>query len=59
MAAYGSKQETQRGMSVEIDGKRVPLSAEGLERARGENKEVGKKIAGAVRSAVERATGEA
>jgi len=42
-------------MSVEVDGQRVPLTREGIERAQRNTPELGKKIAGAVREAVERA----
>jgi hypothetical protein len=48
---------TQRAMSVEIDGKRVPLTPQGIERAQGEGKEVGKKLTEAVRAAVDNAGG--
>jgi hypothetical protein len=53
MATAGAPQSTQRSMSIVIDGKRVPLSPAGLERA---GEKVGEKIVDAVRTAVERAT---
>ena len=45
----------QTAMSIEVDGQRVPLSREGIERAQSSTPGLGKKIAGAVRGAVDRA----
>jgi hypothetical protein len=42
-------------VSVEVDGQRVPLTREGIERAQRSTPELGEKIAGAVRTAVDRA----
>ena len=50
------KGATERTMSIEVDGQRVPLTTEGIERAQRNTPELGKKIAGAVREAVDRAT---
>jgi hypothetical protein len=57
MATTGP-QSTQRSMSIEIDGKRVPLSPEGLERAQSSTEGVGKKLVEAVRTAVDGAAAE-
>jgi hypothetical protein len=45
----------QASMSIEIDGRRVPLTPASIERAQGEKGEVGKKLVEAVRAAVEHA----
>ncbi len=45
----------QTAMSIEVDGQRVMLTREGIERAQRDTPELGKKIAGAVRAAVNRA----
>jgi hypothetical protein len=44
--------------SIEVDGQRVPLSPEGIERAQREGVQVGKGLADAVRAAVEHADGK-
>lgn len=54
--AASAPQKTSQGMSIEVDGQRVPLSAAGLERALSERREVGKKLTEAVREAVERSS---
>jgi hypothetical protein len=56
MAGVGVEQAKKTGASIEVDGQRVPLGAEGLERAQGEKGEVGRKLVEAVREAVGRAT---
>lgn len=43
--------------SIEVDGKRVPLSREGIERAQRDGAQVGTGLAEAVRAAVEHADG--
>jgi hypothetical protein len=43
--------------SIEINGQRVPLTPEGIERAQREHGNVGEKIADAVRTAVETSDG--
>jgi hypothetical protein len=43
--------------SIEVDGKRVPLTPEGIERAQRDGGEVGKKMLEAVRAAVEDTNG--
>jgi hypothetical protein len=45
----------QKTLSIEVDGQRVPLNREGIERAQRNTPELGRKIAGAVREAVDRA----
>ena len=43
-------------MHVEVDGRRVPLTRAGIENASRDTPQLGEKIAGAVRAAVDRAT---
>lgn len=56
MATAAGPQQSERAMSISIDGQRVPLSPEGLERAQNDKGEVGKKLVEAVRAEVDRAT---
>jgi hypothetical protein len=51
--AAGTSESTTRAMSVEVDGRRVPLTAEGLERAQRSTDQLGKKLVEAVRRAVD------
>jgi hypothetical protein len=52
---YAEAGQTKRSMSIEIDGQRVPLTPEGIERAQAEHGNVGEKLVESVRQAVERA----
>jgi hypothetical protein len=45
----------EKCLSIEIDGQRVPLGPESIERALDNNQDLGKKIVDAVRAAYDRA----
>jgi hypothetical protein len=55
-AAVGAGQSTSKAASIVVDGKRVPLTRDGIERAQAQHGNVGEKLAEGVRQAVERAT---
>jgi hypothetical protein len=50
--ALPAQQSTSKAASIKIDGQRVPLTREGIERAQANHGNVGKKLADAVRTAV-------
>jgi hypothetical protein len=58
MPTTQAPEQSTKGASIQINGQRVPLSPEGLEKAQAEHGNVGEKIVESVRQAVDRASQE-